>query len=157
MNVEKSISILSQRIWIEEKKKEWGAINCQGDNTKIHNFFCSVIEYSSLLDDPIKTKECLLLLEKCYNQLDSKEFYSEYLPGLASLGYKAYADNQLSVAEIAFRVLSNGNNTSARNNYAYMIRRGEVTDPSTVSPLKALRLLNYGVKKMIHFHLLILL
>ena len=66
---------------------------------------------------------------------------------LASVGMAAYSAKMYSVAEIAYRIIAESGDTSAKNNYAYMIRRHEIAAPSNRDHVLALRMLQEGVKE----------
>lgn len=66
---------------------------------------------------------------------------------LASVGMAAYSAKMYSVAEIAYRIIAESGDTSAKNNYAYMIRRHEIAAPSNRDHVLALRVLQEGVKE----------
>lgn len=66
---------------------------------------------------------------------------------LASVGMAAYSAKMYSAAEIAYRIIAESGNTSAKNNYAYMIRRHEIAAPSNRDHVLALRVLQEGVKE----------
>ena len=66
---------------------------------------------------------------------------------LASVGMAAYSAKMYSVAEIAYRMIAESGDTSAKNNYAYMIRRHEIAAPSNRDHVLALRMLQEGVKE----------
>lgn len=66
---------------------------------------------------------------------------------LASVGMAAYSAKMYSVAEIAYRIIAESGDTSAKNNYAYMIRRHEIAAPSSRDHVLALRMLQEGVKE----------
>lgn len=59
----------------------------------------------------------------------------------------AYSAKMYSVAEIAYRMIAESGDTSAKNNYAYMIRRHEIAAPSNRDHVLALRMLQEGVKE----------
>lgn len=59
----------------------------------------------------------------------------------------AYSAKMYSVAEIAYRIIAESGDTSAKNNYAYMIRRHEIAAPSNRDHVLALRMLQEGVAK----------
>lgn len=66
---------------------------------------------------------------------------------LASVGMAAYSAKMYSAAEIAYRIIAESGDTSAKNNYAYMIRRHEIAAPSNRGHVLALRVLQEGVKE----------
>ena len=66
---------------------------------------------------------------------------------LASIGMAAYSAKMYSVAEIAYRMIAESGDTSAKNNYAYMIRRHEIAAPSSRDHILALRMLQEGVRE----------
>ena len=66
---------------------------------------------------------------------------------LASIGMAAYSARMYSVAEIAYRMIAESGDTSAKNNYSYMIRRHEIAAPSNRDHVLALRMLQEGVKE----------
>lgn len=66
---------------------------------------------------------------------------------LASVGMAAYSAKMYSVVEIAYRIIAESGDTSAKNNYAYMIRRHEIAAPSNRDHVLALRMLQEGVKE----------
>ena len=66
---------------------------------------------------------------------------------LASVGMAAYSAKMYSVAESAYRIIAESGDTSAKNNYAYMIRRHEIAAPSNRDHVLALRMLQEGVKE----------
>lgn len=66
---------------------------------------------------------------------------------LASVGMAAYSAKMYSAAEIAYRIIAESGDTSAKNNYAYMIRRHEIAAPSNRDHVLALRVLQEGVKE----------
>ena len=66
---------------------------------------------------------------------------------LTSVGMAAYSAKMYSVAEIAYRIIAESGDTSAKNNYAYMIRRHEIAAPSNRDHVLALRMLQEGVKE----------
>lgn len=66
---------------------------------------------------------------------------------LASVGTSAYSAKRFHVAEIAFRMLAESGDTSAKNNFAYMIRRHEIAEPSSRDHVRALKMLQEGVKE----------
>lgn len=145
MSSEKTVPVLQH--WIIDKEKEWETIKKQGDKSEVYAFFSSIVDYASSLDDQKNVEECLTLLETCHKQIDESENPFLGLYGLTSLGMDAYNNGVFSVAEMAFRVLSDSGDSNGRNNYAYMMRRSEVSDPMVNSPLKALRLLRDGIKE----------
>lgn len=59
----------------------------------------------------------------------------------------AYSAKMYSAAEIAYRIIAESGDTSAKNNYAYMIRRHEIAAPSNRDHVLALRVLQEGVKE----------
>lgn len=66
---------------------------------------------------------------------------------LASLGMSAYSGKKYRVAEVAFRMLAESGDTSAKNNYAYMIRRHEISSATDRDHCLALKTLQEGVKE----------
>ena len=66
---------------------------------------------------------------------------------LASLGMSAYSGKKYRVAEVAFRMLAESGDTSAKNNYSYMIRRHEISSTTDRDHYLALKTLQEGVKE----------
>lgn len=136
-----------QRTWINDKKREWEKVLEQNDDSAFFFFFSSVVDYASSVENPSETVECLSFLDSCYKQLENQDKHSFGLYGLTSLGLEAYQKGSFSVAEIAFRILSDSGDSNGRNNYAYMLRRGEAVSSINSPQLHAVILLCEGVKE----------
>lgn len=65
---------------------------------------------------------------------------------LTSIGMSAYSAKNYPVAETAFRLLAESGDTSAKNNYAYIIRRHEITEVTETDYLRALKILHEGMR-----------
>lgn len=66
---------------------------------------------------------------------------------LSTIGMVAYSVKNFLTAEKTFRMLAETCGTTAKNNYAYMIRRHEIAHITDRDHLIALKLLNDGVKE----------
>lgn len=145
MNEKKKSSF--QQTWINDKKREWKKALEQNDESVFFSFFSSVVDYASSVENPSDAVEYLSFLDSCYKQLDNRDKHSFGIYGLTSLGLEAYQKGSFSVAEIAFRILSDSGDSNSRNNYAYMLRRGEAGSSITSPQLYAVILLREGVKE----------
>lgn len=101
------------------------------------------MRYADTSSSSIDKYECLKLLESFANELNDSQKTLSSLYGLSTIGYDAYKKKDYPVAEISFRILSDFGDINAKNNYAYMIRRGEAKE----NPIKSLHLLREGVKQ----------
>lgn len=136
-----------QNTWIDDKKRDWEKALEQNDDSVYFSFFSSFVDYVSSVENPSYAVECLSFLDSCYKQLDNHDKYSFGIYGLTSLGLEAYQKRSFSVAEIAFRILSDSGDSNGRNNYAYMLRRGEAGSSINNPQLYAVILLREGVKE----------
>lgn len=66
---------------------------------------------------------------------------------LSAIAMAAYSAKNYQTAEKTFRMLAETYGTTAKNNYAYMIRRHEITHVTGQDHLIALKLLNDGVRE----------
>ena len=89
---------------------------------------------------------CLVLLEEINGRCEDARLLNMNLFRLQSLGYQAYQDKSFLLAETAFRLFALTDNITGKNNYAYMIRRGEVADSNKHKLFDAALLLRDGVK-----------
>lgn len=134
--------------WAENAKKEWAAIKGNENNrSEAVAFFRSIVDYAVTLDNSQEVNECLLLLESFIGEYDNPEMASVGVLGLAMVGLNAYNEKSFLTAEIAFRILSECGDAGGKNNYAYMIRRREVSNPRSFSPITVIRLLRGGVQE----------
>lgn len=78
---------------------------------------------------------------------DTQRIASMFSSRIVALGMAAYSAKNYAAAEVAFKMIAESGNTSAKNNYAYMIRRHEIAFPSKQDHIIALRLLQEGVKE----------
>ena len=136
-----------QQSWINKKKKEWEKVFEQKDNSALTAFFSSIVDYASTLEEPAMVVECLNFLDSCYKKIGTQDMCSFGIYGLTALGFDAYQKGVFSVAEIAFKILSDSGDSSGRNNYAYMLRRGEALSFQKNPQLHAIILLREGVKE----------
>ena len=78
---------------------------------------------------------------------DTTRIASMFSSRIASLGMVAYSAKNYAIAEIAFRMIADSGDISAKNNYAYMIRRHEIAAPSNRDYILTLKMLQEGVKE----------
>lgn len=134
--------------WEEITKVEWEKIKGKENNdSEIIHFFKSIVDYVATLDDSKRANECLLILESFLDEFNNPNLTSIGVIGLEWIGMKAYNEGTMMTAEIAFRILSECGSTAGKNNYAYMIRRREVSNPDRYSPLTVIQLLKCGVQE----------
>ena len=76
---------------------------------------------------------------------DITKIAAKFSSRIASIGMAAYSAQRYTVAETAFKMIAESGDTSAKNNYAYMIRRHEIAVPSNRDHVLALRMLQKGV------------
>ena len=126
---------LDHNSWIENQKAAWDQIKDKKDNdSDVLHFFKSVVDHVADLHDTSSAN-------------DNPNVASIGVIGLEWIGMNAYSAGTLTTAEIAFRILAECGSTSGKNNYAYMIRRREVSNPNRFSPLTAIQLLRSGVQE----------
>ncbi len=110
-----------------------------------------------IAESDIKSDDCrqaLETFEKIHiSNKNSHNLATMFSSRLASIGMSAYSAKLYPVAETAFRMLSEGGDTSAKNNYAYMVRRHEIVAPSSQDHVRALKLLHKGVQSKDAFSL----
>lgn len=90
--------------------------------------------------------EALQLLEAVCNANPIDAVFPLYETHLNSLAMEEYHKGNFEISEIAFKLLSLSAKDSHTNNYAYVIRRGEVIDETKYSVSKILKLLKSGVR-----------
>ncbi|MBE6719072.1 MAG: hypothetical protein E7571_00250 [Ruminococcaceae bacterium] len=139
MSIENNKSL--QQAWLSDRKKEWENISESKDFEDVSSFFHNIIDHASKIDESSLVLEFLLFLESCYKEINGFPNILFGLYGLTSLGLSAYKNHEYQNAEVAFRILSDSGDSNGLNNYAYMMRRGEISDPENNSPLKALKIL----------------
>lgn len=98
----------------------------------------------------IESEECrqaVEMIERIRNANDNTQnIISMFSRRIVSVGTAAYSAKNFRVAEKAFKMLAESGDTSAKNNYAYMIRRHEIATASDQDHVLALRMLQEGVK-----------
>lgn len=134
-------------IYIQSKRNAWMVIKEQDDTNRLREFFNDIINYALSLTDERSIETCLAFFESCIKEKNYESNIVDGWFGLTSLGLDAYEKKQFSIAEFAFRILSDCGDPNGRNNYAYMIRRGESSNQNDASLMKALRLLREGVNE----------
>lgn len=93
-------------------------------------------------------RQAIETIEKISNaNNDTTRIAAMFSSRITSVGMAAYSAKKYAVAEIAFKMIAESGNSSAKNNYAYMIRRHEIESPSKRDHIIALRMLQEGVKE----------
>lgn len=93
-------------------------------------------------------RQAIETIEKISNaNNDTTRIAAMFSSRITSVGMAAYSAKKYAVAEIALKMISESGNSSAKNNYAYMIRRHEIESPSKRDHIIALRMLQEGVKE----------
>ena len=99
--------------------------------------------------EDLKAEACLKALEWTEKIWETRKAPQSLLAAFSRrlnvIGNDAYAAKQFRAAETAFRILSRSGDITGSNNYAYMIRRGEVADASLRDPAGILRILRKGI------------
>lgn len=133
--------------WLTDIEKVYFSSGNNNEPTKhdlINNLFSKLNEVENDSDKA----SCLELLERIYKIEENDDSFWLALSmsfGLLSVGYHAYENNSFHLAECVFRLLSLMGDSNGKNNYAYMIRRDEVFDPSKHNYSEAALLLREGV------------
>lgn len=138
---------------LEKVDKDPSLMNFDSDGLSL------MFQSLDIAENTADTSECfqaVCLLERIMITNKSSSISSnglELLLRLLPVGINAYSTKQYPSAEVIFRMLSEIGDTTACNNYAYMIRRHEITDPTKHDQLRCLKLLYNGVKERDAFSL----
>lgn len=138
---------LNHKSWIKYKKDQWKKNILNNEEDKYNDFFQSIIDHAVSLDDSIKMEESFGLLHSCYMQL-VRTGLTPKLPAfnfLSGIGYEEYTKGKNAIAEIAFKLSFMSGDDNGRNNYGYMLRRGETIKSKDEASLMALKVLRQGI------------
>lgn len=121
--------------------------NLLADNTSEERTFCleRLLMNTHELPQPTEQLKCYRLYEylrKKYN-LASNTFLM--LMDLGTIGLESYQNGDMISAATAFSIMCDYGNSTGRNNYAYMIRRGEIPKGTNRSIIDAIKLLKPGL------------
>ena len=144
MELENTSALLDNNAWISREVLEWHRLLKGRDSNAITIFLISASDHIASLNDANDRDKCLELFELFGEQLTMT--HASFKTILYSCGVYAYNHGNYAVAEKAFKILADYNDSNGRNKYADMLRRGEVLDPSAHPPLEALRVLRENVE-----------
>lgn len=138
---------LNHKSWLKHKNDQWEKIISNNEEDKYNDFFQSIIDHAISLDDSIKMEESFGFLYSCYMQLVriGKPPILPALNSLSCIGYEEYTKGKNAIAEIAFKLSFMSGDDNGRNNYGYMLRRGEVIKSKEDASLMALKVLRQGI------------
>ena len=113
----------------------------------IEHFLMNTHELSKLTEQ-LKCYRLYEYLRKKYN-LSSNTFLM--LMDLGTIGLESYQNGDMISAATAFSIMCDYGNSTGRNNYAYMIRRGEIPKGTEKSIIDAIKLLKPGIYDSVPF------
>ena len=143
-------------IWLTKMKTDISSASKESPLSQreiIGLLFSKLIE----LDEDNEKIACLDLLGKVYYGKMNDETLQlglSFSSGLASIGFDAYERKSFLLAECAFQLLASLGDSTGKNNYAYMIRRKEVSDIEKHPFTEAITILRDGVKNLESFSLI---
>lgn len=130
---------------LELIKTDSSVMNIERDGLSLISLLLDIAEADIESEDGRQAVETIERIRNTNN--NTTRIASTFSRRLASVGMAAYSAKKFDVAEIAYRMIAESGDTSARNNYAYMIRRHEIAVPSNRDHVLALRMLQEGVKE----------
>ena len=130
---------------LELIKTDSSVMDVERDGLSLVSLLLEIAEADIELEDGRQAVETIERIRNANN--NTTRIAATFSRRLASVGMAAYSAKMYSVAEIAYRIIAESGDTSAKNNYAYMIRRHEIAAPSNRDHVLALRMLQEGVKE----------
>ena len=130
---------------LELIKTDSSVIDVERDGLSLVSLLLEIAEADIESEDGRQAVETIERIRNANN--NTTRIAATFSRRLASVGMAAYSAKMYSVAEIAYRIIAESGDTSAKNNYAYMIRRHEIAAPSNRDHVLALRMLQEGVKE----------
>lgn len=126
-------------------KTDSSTMSFEKDGLSLVSLLLDIAEADIMSEDCRQAVETIERIRNANN--DTTRIASMFSSRIASLGMAAYLAKNYAVAEVAFKMIAESGDTSAKNNYAYMIRRHEISTPSNRDHILALRMLQEGVKE----------
>ena len=126
-------------------KTDSSTMSFEKDGLSLVSLLLDIAEADIMSEDCRQAVEMIERIRNANN--DTSRIASMFSSRIASLGMAAYSAKNYAVAEVAFKMIAESGDTSAKNNYAYMIRRHEIAAPSNRDHVLALRMLQEGVKE----------
>lgn len=130
---------------LELIKTDSSVMDVERDGLSLVSLLLEIAEADIESEDGCRAVETIERIRNANNK--TTRIAATFSIRLASIGMAAYSAKMYSVAEIAYRMIAESGDTSAKNNYAYMIRRHEIAAPSNRDHVLALRMLQVGVKE----------
>ena len=130
---------------LELIKTDSSTMGFEKDGLSLVSLLLDIAEADIVSED---CRQAVETIERIRNaNSDTTRIVSMFSSRIATLGMAAYSAKNYAVAEVAFKMIAESGDTSAKNNYAYMIRRHEIAAPSNRDHVLALRMLQEGVKE----------
>ena len=130
---------------LELIKTDSSTMGFEKDGLSLVSLLLDIAEADIVSED---CRQAVETIERIRNaNSDTTRIVSMFSSRIATLGMAAYSAKNYAVAEVAFKMIAESGDTSAKNNYAYMIRRHEIAFPSKRDHIIALRMLQEGVKE----------
>lgn len=131
--------------WIALEESNWDTLLTENTDEERTAYLSALIDKAQALSTSSQKLKCYQLFEfiKCKFNLSVEPL--SMLFELADLGMEFYSNGDMRHAENAFSILCSYGDSNGRNNYAYMIRRGESSKGSHKTITDALKLLRPGV------------
>lgn len=130
---------------LELIKTDSSVMGFEKDGLSLVSLLLDIAEADIASDECRQAIETIERIRNANN--DTTRIVAMFSSRITSVGMAAYSAKKYTVAEMAFKMIAEGGNSSAKNNYAYMIRRHEIASPSKRDPIIALRMLHEGVKE----------
>ena len=130
---------------LELIKTDSSVMDVERDGLSLVSLLLEIAEADIESEDARQAAETIERIRNANN--NTTRIAATFSRRLASVGMAAYSAKMYSAAEIAYRIIAESGDTSAKNNYAYMIRRHEIAAPSNRDHVLALRVLQEGVKE----------
>ena len=130
---------------LELIKTDSSTMDFEKDGLSLVSLLLDIAEADVVSEECRQAVETIEQIRNANN--DTTRIASVFSSRIASIGMAAYSAKNYAVAEVAFNMIAESGDTSAKNNYAYMIRRHEIASPSKRDHIIALRMLQKGVKE----------
>ena len=121
MELENTSALLDNNAWISREVLEWHRLLKGRDSNAITSFLISASDHIASLNDANDRDKCLELFELFGEQLTMT--HASFKTILYSCGVYAYNHGNYAVAEKAFKILADYNDSNGRNKYADMLRQ----------------------------------
>lgn len=134
--------------WPLLNEREWEKLlvnNSSEERTFCLEHLLMITHELSKATEQLKCYRLYEFLRKKYG-LSSNTFLM--LLDLGTIGLESYQNGDMTSAEAAFSIMCDYGNSNGRNNYAYMIRRGEIPTEIDKSIIDAINLLRPGLYEL---------